>query len=532
MDRRTLLKLAAATAATAALPIPAFAQGSPSNPPAFSQAGLDKYFLQAGLDKYFSEEELDKYVEGAVTRELVPFEKHVDEALAGVPYEKYEKAIAYKQDEAIWRKEALPFRLEPCHTAGSYYAYPVDLFTVEGTQVKRIEYAAEAFQFDVPANQPAKAPAPDFAGFHARGQLEQLGVFKDFLRFLGGTNFRAIADGQVFGAGAQALAINPGQGRDEEFPLFKAFWIKRPLSSADSSLVIWALLDSKTIVGRFKFTVTPGYETIIDTEAAIRIRRLTARPGIAPITSRFFFGPGVPPKRRDYRPRVHDSEALYIANGAGERIWRPLLNPERLQYSVFLDKKPKGFGLIQKERYFASYQDDDKQYEKRPSVWIEPLTGKLWDEGAVELIELPAPDEINENIVCFWRPKVPLGPIEKHDFSYRMHWCMSPDLENRNAVVSQTRLGENKSGQPSFIVDFYTEGCPDCNGSPLVPNVTASAGEIPRESIKLETLHAMAGMQRLRFDFIPAGSDPIDLRALLMANGKPVSDTWIFRWAR
>ena len=127
---------------------------------------------------------------------------------------------------------------------------------------------------------------------------------------------------------------------------------------------------------------------------------------------------------------------------------------------------------------------------------------------------------------------MPLGPIEKHDFSYRMHWCMSPDLENRNAVVSQTRLGENKSGQPSFIVDFYTEGCPDCNGSPLVPNVTASAGEIPRESIKLETLHAMAGMQRLRFDFIPAGSDPIDLRALLMANGKPVSDTWIFRWAR
>ena len=126
---------------------------------------------------------------------------------------------------------------------------------------------------------------------------------------------------------------------------------------------------------------------------------------------------------------MHDSEALYIANGAGERIWRPLLNPERLQYSVFVDNGPKGFGLIQKERYFASYQDAHRQYERRPSLWIEPIDtpnspdNSIWKEGSVELIELPAPDEINENIVCFWRPKEPLGPIILHAYSYRMHWC-------------------------------------------------------------------------------------------------------------
>src|SRR5208282_2883058 len=147
---------------------------------------------------------------------------------------------------------------------------------------------------------------------------------------------------------------------------------------------------SKTVVGRFKFTVKPGSDTIIETEAKIRIRRGSASVGIAPIASRFFFGPGVPPKRRDYRPRVHDSEALYIANGAGERIWRPLLNPERLQFSVFVDKGPKGFGLIQKDRSFASYQDIDQQFEKKPSLWIEPIGD--WGEGSIDLIELPAPD--------------------------------------------------------------------------------------------------------------------------------------------
>ena len=107
---------------------------------------------------------------------------------------------------------------------------------------------------------------------------------------------------------------------------------------------------------------------------------------------------------------------------------------------------------------------------------------------------------------------------------------LKPPLEKKNAVVSQTLLGESKSGDPSFIVDFYTEGCPDCHSGQLDAAVTASAGEIRK--YPLEPLQAMAGTQRLRFDFIPSGSDPIDLRAQLMANGKPVSDTWIFRWAR
>ena len=104
-------------------------------------------------------------------------------------------------------------------------------------------------------------------------------------------------------------------------------------------------------------------------------------------------------------------------------------------------------------------------------------------------------------------------------------------MDNKQAVVTQTRVGEGKSGEPAFIVDFYAgEGCPPCNGAPLTANVTASAGEI--RNPRVVSLPALGGTQRLRFEFVPSGSDPIDLRAQLMANGKPVSDTWIFRWAR
>jgi periplasmic glucans biosynthesis protein len=509
MDRRTWLKLAASTAAAAVFPLPAFAQSNADSSQPFSEDLLDAAARRRADEPYKAPE------------------KRVDEALAGLTYEQYSRAIVYKEADAIWRKDGGAFWLEPYLTAGTFFAFPVELYSVEGSRAIKIPYSAQSFDFFAPAKPPATPSQSDFAGFHALAQIDRQGVFRDFLIFLGATNFRAVAAGQVFGVSARALAINTGQAGGEDFPLFRSFWIERP-KPGEQSLTVHALLDSVSAVGRFKFTVTPGYETIIETEAVIYPRRRIAYAGIAPIASRFFFGPSVPPKRRDYRPRVHDSEALYIVNGAGEQIWRPLLNPERLQFSVFLDKGPKGFGLIQKNRSFANYQDTEQQFEKRPSLWIEPLGD--WGEGSIDLIELPALEEINENIVCFWRPKDGLGPGIGHRFRYRMHWCWNPPFESKKAAVEQTRIGETKTGDVLFIVDFSNSGpCDGCGDGSHTANVTASAGDV--RNVRLLPGPG-AGMQRLRFDYAPSGSDPVDLRAQLLVNGKVVSDTWIFRWAR
>ncbi len=509
MDRRTWLRLAASTAATATFPLPIFSQTNQDNGQPFSEDLLDTAARRRADEPY------------------KPTDKRVDEALSGITYEQYNRAIVYKQEEALLRKDGSPFWIEPFHTAGAIYAFPVELFFVEAGHALRIPYSPKTFDFNPPAKAPATQAQSDFAGFRALAQIDKLGVFRDFLAFLGATNFRAIGSGQVFGVAARGLAINTGQAGGEDFPLFRSFWIERP-KPVDQNLVVHALCDSVSAVGRFKFTITPGYETIVDTDAVIYPRRRIAYAGIAPIASRFFFGPSVPSKRRDFRPNVHDSEALYIVNGAGEHVWRPLLNPERLQFSVFVDKTPKGFGLIQKDRSFSSYQDTDQQYEKRPSLWIEPIGD--WGEGSIDLIELPAPDEINENIVCFWRPKDGLGPGIGHRYHYRMHWCWNPPIENTMASVEQTRVGESKSGDIVFVVDFSnTEACNGCGGGPLTPNVTASAGEIRNPRVSATPA---AGVQRLRFEYAPSGSDPVDLRAQLLVNGKPVSETWIFRWAR
>jgi periplasmic glucans biosynthesis protein len=514
MDRRTWLKLAASTAAAAAFPMPAIADVSK-------------------FPKLFSEDVLDDFVYNELARrDFVPFRKSVDEALAGLPFDQYNKAAVYKEDQAIWRDDGSPFRLKPYHTAGTYYSHPVDLCSIEGAQWSKIPYSPDAFDFPTLAKRPQIPAKPDFpgyfAGFRAGGQIDKPNVFRDFLSFIGNTNFQAIAANQVFGVSARAFAINTGQTSGEDFPVFLSFFIAKP-KPGDRSLTLYGIFDSEHSPGWLKFVVTPGYDTIIDTQVTVIPRRPINYCGFAPIASHFFSGPGVPPKRRDYRPRVHDTEALYIANGAGEQIWRPLLNPERLQFSVFVDKAPKGFGLIQHERSFAAYQDADQQFNIRPSLWIEPVGD--WGEGSIDLIELPATEENNENILCFWRPKEALLPLSHYRKSYRMHWCWNPPLENKNATIAQTLVWEPKSGEATFIIDFNLEGCPDCSGSEIGANVTASAGEI-RRPWKLAPLPGAGAMQRLRFDFVPGGSEPIDLRAQLVANGKPISDSWIFRWPR
>ncbi len=58
----------------------------------------------------------------------------------------------------------------------------------------------------------------------------------------------------------------------------------------------------------------------------------------------------------DWRPEVHDTDGLMIHTGAGEHIWRPLNNPDRVVTSSYLDRGLKGFGLVQRDRDFNHYQ--------------------------------------------------------------------------------------------------------------------------------------------------------------------------------
>ncbi len=64
---------------------------------------------------------------------------------------------------------------------------------------------------------------------------------------------------------------------------------------------------------------------------------------------------------------------LQMLTGAGEWVFRPVTNRNALQISEFVDQNPKGFGFLQRDRDFDAFRDDSQHWERRPSLWIEPI---------------------------------------------------------------------------------------------------------------------------------------------------------------
>jgi glucans biosynthesis protein len=112
--------------------------------------------------------------------------------------------------------------------------------------------------------------------------------------------------------------------------------------------------------------------------------------------------------------------------------------------------------LQQRDRSFSDYEDLEARYETRPSVWIEPK-GK-WGTGRIELVQIPTPDETNDNIVAFFAPDTSPVPQQPLDIEYRMLWQKETEVRPSLAFVAQTRRGHGYIRKPddsiSLIVDF------------------------------------------------------------------------------
>jgi periplasmic glucans biosynthesis protein len=56
------------------------------------------------------------------------------------------------------------------------------------------------------------------------------------------------------------------------------------------------------------------------------------------------------------------------------------------EVSSFADVNTRGFGLMQRQRDFAAYQDLEARYERRPSLWVETIGGFGESEGRLEQV--------------------------------------------------------------------------------------------------------------------------------------------------
>ena len=288
---------------------------------------------------------------------------------------------------------------------------------VSGGQPAPVPY--QPGMFDYGANNFGDKLPDDlgFAGFRIHYPLNRPDYFDELAVYLGASYFRILGRNQIYGASARGLAVDTAATSGEDFPRFREFWIEEPGADA-TRLTIYALLDSRSATGAYRFVLTPGTDTQAEVTASVYPRRDIGKLGMAPLTSMFFFGENRGRGFDDFRPEVHDSDGLQMETGQGEWIWRPLLNPKDLRVSSFTDENPRRFGLIQRDRDFLHYQDLESSYHRRPSYWVEPVGD--WGKGRVELVEIPTDEEINDNIVAYWVPERAVRGGEGLDFSYRL----------------------------------------------------------------------------------------------------------------
>jgi periplasmic glucans biosynthesis protein len=392
----------------------------------------------------------------AMARDLAaqPFQEPkgmVPDFLLKATYDQW-RDIRFDADKSLWRSENLPFEVQFFHL-GFLYDRPVKINVIDAKGVSQVPFSTEFFNYG--AND-FKAKLQDdlgYAGFRLHYPINRKDYRDEVAVFLGASYFRAVGKNMGYGLSARGLAIDTALDSGEEFPYFKEYWLVKP-SIKSSQMVVYALLDSASLSGAYQFVVRPGQATLVKVKTTIFRRREVGKLGIAPLTSMFMYGENTNQRPiDDFRPEVHDSDGLLIADGTGEIIWRPLVNPKRLLVNSFQMNNPKGFGLLQRDRDFANYQDLEARYDKRPSVWISPV-GE-WGKGSVELIQIPSGSEIDDNIVSFWVPAELPEMKEPLSIAYDMSWHFPVDDPNAGGHVSATRTGGVRDKNLRlFVIDF------------------------------------------------------------------------------
>lgn len=458
----------------------------------------------------------------------------IPDALRGLSYTQYQ-SIRFKPEKSLWRNSNSRFQvmLVPL---GLYYTQPVQINLVDDTGAHPLPFQKDYFSFELAdggALENKIPPTLGYAGFKLTFPLKDPNVQDQFMVFAGASYFRGVGARNAFGMSARGIAIDTGLPSGEEFPRFSDFWLVRPEASA-KTMTVYALLDGKSLTGAYRFIIRPGAATTVDVKANLFLRQSVDLMGIAPLTSMFFYGQNTPRPAGEWRPQVHDSDGLLIHDGAsGEWLWRPLMNPRNLQMDYFHVERVQGFGLLQRQEDFRDYQDLGARYEQRPSAWVD--TQGNWGPGNIVLVQLPTPNETNDNMVAFWSPAEKAADDAALSFAYTLHLGNSRVADESTGRAETFFIGSGHKigggtvkGAYRVIVDF--------DGGPLstLPARTIPVGVVTalEDGQILENfVEYIPPLHRWRLSILakPADDKPLAMRAYLKDGDKTLTETWTYR---
>ncbi|MAL50103.1 MULTISPECIES: glucan biosynthesis protein G [unclassified Methylophaga] len=487
----------------------------------------------------FSLDDVAEKAQALVKQDYVKPQSNLPAEFSQMQFADYMK-IQPRAEQFHWKEQQTPFRLAFYHQ-GMHFKVPVKINEILPNGMTEINYDPENFSFGDLTFEKATTANLGYAGFRVLYPINKADKYDEIMSVLGASYFRVIGEDQVYGLSGRGMNIDTAVADDiaEEFPEFREFWIQRP-QSGEENLVIYALLDSPSATGAYRFDLQPGTDTVLDVEAKVYLRKDVHELGLATLTSMFLYDGRQPPSQHNFRPQIHDSNGLAIHAGNGERIWRPLNNPDGVSVSTWQVENPKGFGLLQRGREFSRFQELDDLYHLRPSAWIE--TKSAWGKGRIKLIEYRTADETNDNIGTFWIPDnlPPLG--EPLEMSYRIHWTLDePSLADPNiAWVSQTLRSAGEDKQANLIRDLDETILlqVDFEGPVLTER---GEHQVPATQISISE-HAEILSSHLRYNPATKGwrlmmrtqiHDPnkvVEMRAALVdEHQQPLSETWSYQ---
>lgn len=453
-------------------------------------------------------------------------------------YDQYQN-IRFDAEKSLWRENDSRFQVM-FFSAGLFYTHPVAINVIDAQGAHAVPYRKDYFSF-ADAELERRVPADlGFAGFKLAFPLKDAKEHNQFLVFAGASYFRGVGRDNAWGISGRGVAVDTGRPSGERFPSFVEFWLERPAPGADA-MRFYGLLDGQDLTGAYRFTAYPGAVMQLKVEAVLFARDTAVELlGIAPLTSMFFYGENTARPLGEWRAEVHDSDGLLIHDGAsGEWLWRPLLNPMNLQTDYFRAGNVRGFGLLQRDRLFASYHDLGARYDQRPSAWVAPQGD--WGAGEVVLVQIPTDSETNDNIVAFWTPADKLVLGEPRSLAYTVSFgaaevAQSPMGRAINTFVGDGGIvgGGSVDGAYRLIVDFAGGPLERLKGRAAVLGMVSMAngtngadqGEVIEHFVEYN-----AALQSWRLSILarPARGQSLELRAYLREGDKTLTETWTYR---
>ncbi|TGK92394.1 glucans biosynthesis protein [Leptospira brenneri] len=448
--------------------------------------------------------------------------------LDGISYDAY-RQIEYKPDVAIWKNLALPYQLHFFHP-GHIYSNGIQIYEVIGEKPVEIPYDASRFNFgDLPLSDEFSELSKKlrYTGFRVHYPINQKEALEEFLVFQGASYFRALSKDQVYGLSGRGLAINTGPKDREEFPIFESFYIKRPQKN-DTAITIYAIMNGESVVGAYEFIVNPGEITTVDVRAKIYLRKKIKRLGFAPITSMYLYGESDSPILGNIHPEVHDSDGLLIQNKSEDWEWRPLINPKKTQLTRIPLDSPKGYGLIQRDRKFKSYQDEKLKYHLRPSLWVEPKGD--WGKGNLYLLEFTTNLDSDDNVTTFWEPAIPPNLNEGFEFLYTLHYTeRSPKHHTLGKASAYYRGVDPVFPKEKMFTLYFTGDHLKSLDRKTILKAVIQNDKIPTEEIRYK-IEKITELDQWRLQiWYPSSEEESNWTVFLENGNQRITETWIYR---